>query len=135
MHRPRRNGRFPTGRAAQTTIPAHGFLVIWADKDTAASGLHAAFSLDAGGEELTLLGADGATVIDSISFGEQRADVSYGRFPDGADTWSLMAPPSAGARNIRSHEGFVEKPQISPGHGFYDSPSPGRRSPATRPAP
>ncbi len=114
--------QIPKGRAAQTTIAAHGFLVIWADKDTASSGLHAAFSLDAGGEELTLLGADGATVIDSISFDEQRADVSYGRFPDGTDTWILMAPPSAGARNIRSQEGFVEEPQISPGHGFYDSP-------------
>ncbi len=114
--------RIPTGKAAQTTIAAHKFLVIWADKDTAASGLHAGFSLDAGGEELTLLGADGVTVIDSVIFDEQSADVSYGRFPDGADTWILTATPSAGAPNIRSHEGFVEEPQISPGHGFYGSP-------------
>jgi hypothetical protein len=114
--------RIPVGMAAQTTIGPHGFLLIWADKDSTAPGLHAAFSLDAGGEELALLDADGVTVIDTVSFGEQRADVSYGRFPDGADTWSLLDVPTPGARNVRSHEGFLEKPQISPGHGFYDSP-------------
>ncbi len=114
--------RIPVGKAAQTTIPAHGFLVIWADKETSDTGLHAAFSLNAGGEELALFGADGVTVVDSVSFDAQRADISYGRFPDGTDTWTLMAFPSAGARNIQPHGGFVERPQINPGHGFYDSP-------------
>ena len=110
------------GKPAQTTIPPHGYLVIWADKDTADPGLHAAFSLDAGGEELVLLQADGTTVIDSISFGEQRAGVSYGRFPDGIDAWSLLEPPTPKARNVRTFAGYLETPQMSPGHGFYSSP-------------
>ncbi len=114
--------QIPMGRVAQTTIPPHGYLLVWADKDTVDPGLHAAFSLDAGGEELTLLEADGATIIDSISFGEQRAGVSYGRFPDGADTWSLLEPPTAGARNVRTYEGYLEAPRMSPDHGFYTSP-------------
>ena len=114
--------QIPVGRAVQTTIPPHGYLLVWADKDMADPGLHAAFSLDAGGEELTLLEADGTTVIDRISFGAQRAAVSYGRFPDGADTWSLMDLPTPGARNVRSYEGYLEAPQISPDHGFYSSP-------------
>jgi len=95
--------------------------LVWADKDGADQGLHAAFSLDAGGEELALTDVDGATVIDSVRFGQQRADVSYGRFPDGTDTWSLMAFPTPGSQNIRPYEGFVEEPEISPGHGFYNS--------------
>jgi hypothetical protein len=113
--------QIPAGKAAQTTIPAHGFLVVWADKDTTASGLHASFSLNAGGEELMLVGADGATVLDSISFGEQRANVSYGRVPDGTDAWVTMDIPSPNARNFRVYEGSVDKPLVSPGHGFYDS--------------
>jgi len=114
--------RVPAGMAAQTTIPSHAFLLIWADKDVTASGLHAAFSLGAGGEELALFDTDGVTIVDSVSFGEQRADVSYGRLPDGSDTWSLLDLPTPGAQNVRLHEGFLEKPQISPGHGFYDNP-------------
>jgi len=113
--------QIPLGDPARTTIPPHGYLLVWADKDGADQGLHAAFSLDAGGEELALTDVDGATVIDSVRFGEQRADVSYGRFPDGTDVWSLMAFPTAGSQNIRPYEGFVEEPEISPGHGFYNS--------------
>jgi hypothetical protein len=114
--------QIPVGKVAQTTIPPHGYLLIWADKDTADPGLHAAFALDAGGEELVLLQADGATVIDSISFGEQRAGVSYGRFPDGADTWSLLEPPTPKVRNVRTFAGYLDTPQMNPGHGFYNSP-------------
>jgi hypothetical protein len=114
--------QIPVGRAAQTTIAPQGYLLIWADKETADPGLHAAFALSAGGEDVALIDADGSTVIDSVTFGEQRAGVSYGRFPDGADTWSLMEPPTPGAQNVRFYEGYLEPPQISPGHGFYDSP-------------
>jgi hypothetical protein len=114
--------RIPSSDPAQKTIPARGYLLIWADKDTADPGLHAGFALDAGGEELALFDSDGATLIDHVRFGEQRADVSYGRFPDGTDTWLLMAFPTPGGQNIRTHEGFVEEPQIAPGHGFYDDP-------------
>jgi len=112
----------PADKAAQTTIPAHGFLLIWADKETTDPGLHASFSLDAGGEELALVDADGVTVLDSVSFGEQRGDISYGRFPDGTDTWLLTDVPTPSGRNVRMYEGFIDKPQVSPGHGFYDSP-------------
>lgn len=114
--------RIPTGAAAQTTIPSHGFLFVWADKDVTAAGLHAGFSLDAGGEDLALYGADGVTLIDSVTFGPQRADVTYGRFPDGAAAWSLLDAPSPGGANIRFHQGYLDKPRFSPGHGFYSSP-------------
>jgi len=116
-----RKWRIPLGRPAETTIAPHRYLVVWADGDVADSGLHAEFSLDASGEELALIDVDGATVLDSLSFGQQRADISYGRFPDGSDTWSLLGLPSPNGRNTRLYQGFVEKPRISPGHGFYDS--------------
>ena len=114
--------RIPVGKTALTTIAAHGLLLIWADKDVTQEGLHADFSLDAGGEELALVDADGVTILDSITFGEQRADVSYGRVPDGTDAWQLMAFPTPGGSNVQMYAGFVDEPQITPGHGFYSSP-------------
>ena len=35
---------------------------------------------------------DSTTVVDTLSFGEQTVDVSYGRYPDGSDTWQQMNP-------------------------------------------
>tara|TARA_A100000164_G_scaffold360143_1_gene373543 strand:- start:350 stop:820 length:471 start_codon:yes stop_codon:yes gene_type:complete len=45
-----------------------------------------------GGEEIKLLKSDGVTVIDSISFGPQTNDQSYGRIPDGNNEWYFMLP-------------------------------------------
>ncbi len=114
--------QFPTGSSSLTTIAAHGYLLIWVDKDVAQPGLHAMFSLDAGGEELALVDSDGVTILDSVAFGEQQADISYGRVPDGADAWRLMAFPTPGGQNISIYEGFLDAPQMNPGHGFYDGP-------------
>src|SRR4030042_4150080 len=36
--------RLPTNTPSATTIPAHGYLLIWADENTADSGLHANFN-------------------------------------------------------------------------------------------
>ncbi len=108
--------RIPTGSAALTTIAAKGYLVIWADKDVTPQGLHASFSLGADGEELALVDADGVTILDGVRFDEQRADVSYGRCPDGSDTWLLTAiptpggpaPPQADRLGIRIERGLPE---------------------------
>ncbi|MBN2132905.1 MAG: CotH kinase family protein, partial [Sedimentisphaerales bacterium] len=114
--------QIPPDAPVLTTIPAGGFLVIWADNDLADPGLHAPFLLSAGGEELALVDVDGVTLIDSIRFGQQITDVSYGRFPDGTDTWSQMMFPTPGGPNIRVFQGVAAEPRISPDHGFCDGP-------------
>ena len=43
---------------------------------------------------------DSTTVVDTLSFGEQTVDVSYGRYPDGSDTWQQMNP-TPGASNTQ----------------------------------
>lgn len=73
-------------------IPAHSFLLIWADNDLVQQGFHTNFALNADGEFLALVAEDGATVIDSISFGSQSADVSFGRFPDASAAWTFLQP-------------------------------------------
>jgi hypothetical protein len=119
----------PTNNPAVTTIPAGGFLLIWADNDTVDAGLHANFKLDADGEEIGLFDSpqdgqahDGITLIDSITFSDQVADISYGRYPDAGDTWLSFESPSPGAQNISEYLGEVAEVEISHERGFYITP-------------
>jgi hypothetical protein len=113
--------RFPQSIPALTTIPPNGYLLIWADNDTAYSGLHANFKLDAGGEQIALFDYDGSTLIDSVVFGEQTADISFGRYPDAADNWKFFTSPSPSSENISVYQGFIDEVKCSHEHGFYDA--------------
>ncbi|MBN1805694.1 MAG: lamin tail domain-containing protein [Sedimentisphaerales bacterium] len=110
--------RFP----ASTTIPAGDYILMWADGDTADPGFHANFELDADGEQIGLFDADGTTLIDIITFGEQTSDVSYGRFPDASDNWYLFAAPTPGRKNTDVYLGEIENLSFSRARGFYDEP-------------
>jgi len=105
---------------AGTIIDSMGYLLIWADNDVGDEGLHAAFSLSADGEDLALFDVDGATLLDHVSFDDQIADISYGRYPDGTGSWSQRGYPTPGGQNVQVYEGFVAEPKFSPEHGFYD---------------
>jgi hypothetical protein len=114
--------RMPTDRPEETTIPAGGFLLIWADNNLNAPDLHASFKLSGSGEEIALFDADGATLVDYIAFAEQTSDVSFGRYPDAGADWILMAGPTPGAANTQTFAGFVADVTFSAEHGFYDEP-------------
>lgn len=113
--------QFPRTPAALTTIPAHGYLLVWADGDVTEAGLHASFKLSAGGGRIALVDRDGMTLLDSVTYGAQRTDISYGRVPDAADTWSWLTFPTPGSLNFSLYQGFVEKPRVSVSRGFYTS--------------
>lgn len=79
---------FPAG----TTIDAGGYLVVWAsdkgDEDDPdfpgpAGELHADFRLSGGGDSVTLIDTVGC-LVDSISFGQQFENESFGRTSDGS---------------------------------------------------
>ena len=85
--------QFPAG----TTIPAGGYLLIWADDDAGDSpGLHASFKLSASGESVVLSDTDdnGNTVIDAVDFPALDADVSYGRSPEGTGSFQALTTAS-----------------------------------------
>ena len=87
--------QFPPG----TTIPANGYLVVWADDDTDDSpGLHANFKLSAKGESVVLSDTDanGNTVVDAVDFPALGRDVAYGRWPDGTGTFQVLPVSSPG---------------------------------------
>lgn len=91
--------QIPTNAPAVTTIPARGFLVLWADKDTGQGPLHVNLKLSSGGEAIGLFESDGTTVIDTLRFDAQDTDISYGRVPDGSDIWAFFTNPTPGASN------------------------------------
>lgn len=83
------------------TILPESFLIIWADEDSDAAGLHANFKLNKAGEFLGLYFRAGTDIIaiDTLTFGTQLADVSYGRFPGGSSNWQLFTTPTPGEAN------------------------------------
>ena len=114
--------RVPAHNTAATTIPAGGYLLIWADNDTTDAGLHANFKLDAGGEEIGLFDSDGVTMIDSIIFADQTADFSFGRLPDAGDYWQVFVSPSPAAQNNSEYLGEIADTKFSHNRGFYETP-------------
>ncbi len=76
------------------------FILIWCDENESQEGLHTNFKINTSGEFLALVASDGVSVIDSLTFGPQSADISYGRNPDGGDTWQLFEIPTPGFSNV-----------------------------------
>ncbi|MBN2476320.1 MAG: lamin tail domain-containing protein [Pirellulales bacterium] len=96
---------FPSSRPAETTIPAGGYLVVYADNDTGTSGLHLGFALDGDGEAVLLYdtAANGGALLDSVEFGMQLADLSIGRIGHRAE-WALCQP-TLGTANVAQRTG------------------------------
>jgi hypothetical protein len=111
----------PTGYSSQTTIPARGFLVFWADEETTQGPLHTNFKLSASGEEIGLYDTDGVTQIDAIVFGAQTTNVSYGRYPDGEENWCFFSTATPGAANTNAYLGDIDNVDFSKERGFYDT--------------
>jgi hypothetical protein len=88
--------QFPEG----ITIGAGEYLLIWCDEDQEQGDLHTNFALSANGEFIGLTSSDGVIVIDSISFGPQKTDISCGRFPDASSNWRFFTSPTPGTSNI-----------------------------------
>ena len=61
--------------------------------------MHVKLKLSGSGEQIGLFAPNGTTVIDSLTFGEQTTDVSYGRYPDGSDNWQTFTTPTPGTSN------------------------------------
>ncbi|UCG58813.1 MAG: lamin tail domain-containing protein, partial [Phycisphaerales bacterium] len=114
--------KIPDNNPSGTTIGAHGYLLVWIDNDAGDSGLHANFELDADGDEIALFARDGATLIDTISFGDQTTDISFGRYPNAKATLRFMGYPTPGGENIGAYLGVVADTKFSHDRGFYDEP-------------
>lgn len=90
--------KIPAGNSAATTIPAGGFLVLWADEDGSQGDLHLNFQLSGAGETMGIYFIDGRT-IDERTLGAQTENISSGLTVDGGATWATLPQPTPGASN------------------------------------
>jgi len=62
---------------------------------------HLGFKLDKAGEQIGLAQDldTGFVFVDSLSYGVQSADVSFGRYPDGSMTWASFGRSTPGSSN------------------------------------
>ena len=81
----------PSDVTELTTIPAGGYLLIWADDEALEGPLHAGFRLAAGGgEDIGLFDPDGQPIDTIMDFAGQDRNHSYGRYPDAASQWQVF---------------------------------------------
>jgi hypothetical protein len=83
-----------------TVMSPNGFLLIWADGGLSSSShdLHVNFKLAKSGSVIALFDPQ-TNLVDSVSFGPQRADVAQGRWPDGSADIYFLSVPTAKAKN------------------------------------
>ena len=86
---------------ANTVIPPHGHLIIWCDKLSPVSQLHASFKLGAEGGDVMLSAADDSW-SDVLSYPQHKEDETVGRYPDGCNTVQVMNVPTIEKTNITS---------------------------------
>ncbi len=84
---------------AGVSIEPGQYLIFYADDDGTQGVYHTNFQLSRSGETIVLVDSDGKTIIDSILFDSQFEDVSFGRFPDGDNSWSYQQSPTPGLPN------------------------------------
>ena len=97
--------QIPTGYEEETTVPAKGYLILWADADSSSQGiLHTNFQLTTKkGQTVTLsrMVNGELSVIDSIRYEVHTSGNSYSRFSyEGDGAWALTSRPTFALRNV-----------------------------------
>ena len=109
------------------TLAPGGFLLIWASgvDQVTPEGWHTSFRLSRGGEYVGLFGPDGQ-VVDEVTFGAQKEDVSLGRLETVSDQWVSFPTATPGAANTTWHR--LRAPpdappvEVTPGSGRFAGP-------------
>ena len=104
------------------SIDANSRIIFIADNETVQGDRHTNFKIKAEGDDIYLYSYDANTIIDSVIFGQQYADISYGRYTDTSDNWRLMGYPTPGSANNAGYLGKVADTKFSVERGFYQVP-------------
>ena len=100
------------------------YLVVFASgKDEDEDELHTDFRISKDGEPLILSNPEGM-IVDEISPLHLPTDLSYGRLPDGGESWYFFDNPTPGKSNetAEGYEGLSGSPKLSREAGFYSEP-------------
>lgn len=115
LNEPDKQYQIPATNPEITTIAPGGYLLIIANDNTAAGVLNVNFKLSGSGEHIGLWLPDRVTVVDTLSYGAQTADISMGLSPNGGLWWYFFPNPTPGTANpdytgINTPTGFILKP-------------------------
>lgn len=116
--------QIPTSEPEVTTIEPGGFLLLWADKESEQGVLHVEEKLSGGGEQIglvTIFSGD-TSFVDSLTFGEQTTDISYGMYPDGSGLWDSLMPSPGYANELLSVDGTSIIPSSIALHQNFPNP-------------
>ena len=101
-----------------TILASKGYILIWCDKTN--TGRHSNFRIDPDGEIIIL--SNSAVIIDSVSFGKQKMNISYGRSPDGNGSWQYFQTPTPQKSNTgKKARTQAKEPVFSISGGFFSS--------------
>ncbi|MBM4399354.1 MAG: CotH kinase family protein [Candidatus Cloacimonetes bacterium] len=115
--------QIPSTAPGTTTIPPHGYLVVWFDEDLDQGPLHINDKLGGASDAVYLIDTDGTTVLDSFTWtdatGLNTDDISIGRMSDGSTEWQLFGfgqqlPATPGFSNspVSIEDSFTPAPTI-----------------------
>lgn len=111
----------PAGTDINTVVPAHGFLVLWADKLDDLTQLHTTFKLSNSDEEIVVITSGEEFVQANAAFFDRHPDLRYfsdaliydahagdqsvGRYPDGSkDFYRMNRPTIAMPNSLRTYD-------------------------------
>lgn len=113
--------RISTEYPDSTTIPAKAYLILWADDSTEQGMLHTSFKLSGNGDHIILSSTTAEQIIDSVSFGLQKQNLSLGRASDGASDLVRQLPTPGAANLIINYDGiFISEIMASDHSGLED---------------
>ncbi|HIP36618.1 MAG TPA: T9SS type A sorting domain-containing protein [Crocinitomix sp.] len=81
-----------------TSIPANGYLIFWNDKQTYQGQNHVNFKLQ-NIDDIVYLKTGGGETIDSLHYTPTNKNKSFGRYPNGSDTYLIFDIPTPKAFN------------------------------------
>lgn len=109
-----------------TNLLPEKHLVVWTDNDEEEGSLHAGFSLSNSGEQLGIFFKDilEIRIVDTLSFGVQTDDISFGRASDGSMDFKFFDKPTPGFANgtITSEQLEEDLPKELTLHQNYPNP-------------
>lgn len=102
------------------SLKPDNYLLVFASNKNRVAGpeLHTNFALSKSGEFVGIYDLSGA-VVDSISFGQQQTDISFGRATEYPQFFVFFNEPTPGFQNSTAYAGYTAPPFIGVPGGFY----------------